>query len=238
MVSYVASILTSLIVKKLSNSSIKIYIKMPQKHLNIITIIIILSNLNLIDADNGPIVSSLIQVNISSPDKTSQNATTSTVKTEEFIGGNVKVGDDEFVFLQIIHPITPIYVIPAMSARIGSSFADIDKMNNIALVLAEPRLACSTIINKLEIRNNIALVRQGSCAFIQKCLEIERVGGAGLIIYNSDRHPDGDYIRMTGDSTSRNCSIPTANILGKDGHMLEQILTTLNMGRAVVTIPI
>lgn len=182
-------------------------------------------------------VASLVESNLPS-----QERNTSSIKSKsdssEAMTGKIQVGQDEFVFIHIVEPVVPDYVIPAMTARIGSSFSEVDKKENVALVLAEPRVACSTLINRLEVKDNIALVKQGSCPFIEKCMEVERVGGAGILIYNNDRHPDGDYIRMVGDSTGRNCSIPTANIVGKDGYLIEQMLLALNLGRAVITIPI
>lgn len=140
------------------------------------------------------------------------------------------------IYLQISEPVNLSYTFKAKSSRIGVPFTK--TLTNIALVLAEPRDACKTIINKLEIKDNIALVERGGCSFIEKCIETERSGGIGLIVYDNDKHNDEHYIEMIDDTTSRNCSIPAVSLLGKDGHMIVQALLALRLSRAVITIPV
>lgn len=140
------------------------------------------------------------------------------------------------VYFLISEPESLRYTFKARSSRIGVPFTK--TMSNIALVLAEPRDSCTSIINKLEIKNNIALVERGGCSFLEKCIEIERSGGIGLIVYDYDKHNDENYIEMIDDNTSRNCSIPAVSLLGKDGHMIVQSLLALKLSRAVITIPV
>lgn len=147
---------------------------------------------------------------------------------ENFIRGNI--------FFQISEPPSLGYTFKARSSRIGVPFKK--TFSNIALVLVEPRDGCSSFINKLELRGNIALVERGGCSFLEKCIEIERNGGVGLIVYDYDKHNDENYIEMVSDYTSRNCSIPAVSLLGKDGHMIVQALLALRLSRAVITIPI
>ncbi|KAG9510930.1 Protease-associated domain-containing protein 1, partial [Fragariocoptes setiger] len=141
------------------------------------------------------------------------------------------------IYFQISEPENLRYTFKARSARaFGVPFKE--KMTNIALVLAEPGDACTSIINKLELRDNVAMVERGGCSFLQKCIEIERSGGVGIIVYDYDKHNDEVYIEMIDDNTSRNCSIPAVSLLGKDGHMIVQSLMALRLNRAVITIPI
>lgn len=142
----------------------------------------------------------------------------------------------EDVFFQVSEPESLRYTFKARSSRIGVPFTE--TLSNIALVLAEPRDACTSIINKLEIKENIALVERGGCSFLEKCIEIERSKGTGLIVYDYDKHNDENYIEMVDDNTSRNCSIPAVSLLGKDGHMIVQSLLALRLSRAVITIPV
>lgn len=140
------------------------------------------------------------------------------------------------VYFQISEPENLRYTFKARSSRIGVPFTE--TLTNYALVLAEPRDSCSSIINKLEIKDNIALVERGGCSFLEKCIEIERSGGIALIVYDYDKANDENYIEMIVDNTSRNCSIPAVSLLGKDGHYIVQALLALRLSRAVITIPV
>lgn len=143
---------------------------------------------------------------------------------------------DNNVYFLISEPESLRYTFKARSSRIGIPFTN--RLANIALVLVEPRDACASTINKLEIKGNIALVERGGCSFLEKCIEIERSGGIALIVYDYDKHNDENYIEMIDDNTSRNCSIPAVSILGKDGYMIVHSLSALKLDRAVITIPI
>lgn len=140
------------------------------------------------------------------------------------------------VYFLISEPESLRYTFKARSSRIGIPFTN--TLSNIALVLAEPRDACTSTINKLEIRHNVALVERGGCSFLEKCIEIERSGGIALIVYDYDKHNDENYIEMIDDNTSRNCSIPAVSLLGKDGYMIVHSLLALKLNRAVISIPI
>lgn len=138
------------------------------------------------------------------------------------------------VYFQISDPENLRYTFKARSSRIGVPFNE--TLTNIALVSAEPRDACTSIINKLEIKNNVALVGRGGCTFVEKCIEIERSGGIALMVYDYDKHNDENYIEMVDDNTSRNCSIPAISLLGRDGDMIVRALQALKLSRAIVTI--
>lgn len=59
-----------------------------------------------------------------------------------------------------------------------------------------------------------------------------------IIIYDNNDDNDDLYIEMVTDNTTRNCSIPAAFILGKDGYMIRKALEALRLNRAVINIPI
>lgn len=144
--------------------------------------------------------------------------------------------EDGLIHFLISEPENLRYTFKAKTSRIGVPFNE--TLENIPLVLAEPRAACSSIINKLEIKNNIALVERGFCPFLEKCIEIERSQGAGLIVYDNDKNNCEEHIEMIDDSTPRNCSIPAVYVVGKDGHMIVQSLLALRLSRALITIPL
>lgn len=140
------------------------------------------------------------------------------------------------IYFQISEPESLRYTFKARSSRIGVPFKK--TLENIALVIAEPRDSCTSIISRLEIKDNVALVERGGCSFLEKCIEIERSGGIALIVYDYDKHNDENYIEMIDDNTNRNCSIPAVSLLGKDGHMIVQSLLALKLSRAIITIPV
>lgn len=153
----------------------------------------------------------------------------------------IKQAKNEFeegglIHFQISDPENLRYTFKAKTSRIGVPFNR--TFENIALVLAEPRAACTSIINWLEIKDNIALVERGFCPFLEKCIAIERSGGIGVLVYDNDKNNSEDHIEMIDDSTPRNCSIPAVYVLGKDGHMIVQSLLALRLSSALITIPI
>lgn len=144
--------------------------------------------------------------------------------------------EDGLIHFLISEPENLRYTFKAKTSRIGVPFNE--TFENIPLVLAEPRAACSSIINRLEIKDNIALVERGFCPFLEKCIEIERSGGIAVIVYDNDKNNSEEHIEMIDDNTPRNCSIPAVYVLGKDGHMIVQSLLALRLSRAVITIPL
>ncbi|GFQ86503.1 protease-associated domain-containing protein 1 [Trichonephila clavata] len=143
----------------------------------------------------------------------------------------------EDVYFEIVEPETLHYSFKARPAQdFGVPFNA--TYNNIGLVLAEPRHGCSTPINKYELQNNIVLIERGGCSFLSKCIQGERAGVVAVIICDNDAYNDDQYIDMIDDTTRRNCSIPALFILGKDGFMIKKSLSTHNLVRAIINIPI
>ncbi|KFM77216.1 Protease-associated domain-containing protein 1, partial [Stegodyphus mimosarum] len=143
----------------------------------------------------------------------------------------------EDIYFEIVEPETLHYTFKVRPAQdFGVPFND--SLQNVGLVVAEPSHGCSAPINKLELRNNIALIDRGGCSFLSKCIQAERSGVLAVIICDNDISNDDQYIDMIDDSTKRNCSIPAVFLLGKDGYMIKKSLKTHNLTRAIINIPI
>jgi len=143
----------------------------------------------------------------------------------------------EDIFFEIVEPETLHYtfkVRPAQDFGVPFNYS----LLNVGLVVAEPSHGCSAPINKLELRNNIALIERGGCSFLSKCIQAERSGVLAVMICDNDISNDDQYIDMIDDSTKRNCSIPAVFLLGKDGYMIKKSLKTHNLTRAIINIPI
>ncbi|CAG2103390.1 unnamed protein product [Medioppia subpectinata] len=144
---------------------------------------------------------------------------------------------EEDIHFEIVEPESLRYTYRArMAQNFGTSFEK--RYSNINLVIVEPNDSCTTIVNRLELINNIGLIERGGCAFLAKCIAAEKNGMIGVIIYDNNNDNDDQYIEMVTDNPSPNCSIPAAFLLGKDGHMIRRALDAHRLNRAVVNIPI
>lgn len=76
------------------------------------------------------------------------------------------------------------------------------------------------------------------CSFLSKCVEAGREGALAVLVADSDAANDDQYVDMMDDSTGRNCSIPAAFLLGKDGYMIRRGLEAHGLRRALVNIPV
>lgn len=78
---------------------------------------------------------------------------------------------------------------------------------NVVLVndgTATPTLGCSTLTNAAAISGKIALIRRGSCPFVQKVLNAQNAGAIGVIIMNNI---DGNPVAMGGTDPSLNIPV-------------------------------
>lgn len=149
------------------------------------------------------------------------------------VSKNVK----EDIYFEILEPETLRYTFRVRPAQdFGVPFND--TLQNVGLVIAEPFHGCSAPINKLELRDNVALLERGGCSFLSKCIQAEHAGVLAVIVSDNDIHNDEQYIDMIDDSTKRNCSIPAVFLLGKDGHMIRKSLKTHQLTRAIINIPV
>ena len=82
--------------------------------------------------------------------------------------------------------------------------------------------ACSSLINASDLTNKIAVVRRGTCLFIEKVLVCQQAGALAVIVVNND---GGNAIPMGGSEPQIN--IPAVMINMTDG---EQIISQLQSG--------
>jgi hypothetical protein len=108
----------------------------------------------------------------------------------------------------------------------------------IPMVIVEPSDACSSVVNPMEVRDNIGLVERGGCSFLSKCIEAEQSGMNGIIVFDNNDSNDDQYIDMVDDTTSRNCSIPAAFLLGRDGFMIRRQMMYLGLRQVIINIPV
>ena len=73
---------------------------------------------------------------------------------------------------------------------------------------------------------------------MDKCIVAQTNGMIGIIIDDNDEQNDDMYVEMITDNTTRNCSIPAAFLLGKDGYMIRRALSVHRLNRAIVNIPV
>ncbi|XP_054709473.1 PRADC1-like protein [Uloborus diversus] len=143
----------------------------------------------------------------------------------------------EDLYFEIVEPETLHYTFKVRPAQdFGIPFNE--SLNNVGLVLAEPPHGCSAPINRLELRNNVALIDRGGCSFLSKCVQAEHSGVLAVVICDSDTSNDDQFIDMIDDNTKRNCSIPAVFLLGKDGYMIKKGLKTHNLNRAIINMPV
>ncbi|XP_050049464.1 protease-associated domain-containing protein 1 [Dermacentor andersoni] len=143
----------------------------------------------------------------------------------------------EDIFFEILEPESLRYTFRLRPAHeFGSSF--VTQLSNVGLVLSEPLQGCASLVNRLELRHNVVLVERGGCSFLTKCVEVRRQGALAVIVADSDPSNDDQYVDMMDDSTRRNCSIPAAFLLGKDGFMIRRGLEAHGLRRALINIPV
>uniref|UniRef100_A0A023G0H1 Putative protease-associated domain-containing protein n=1 Tax=Amblyomma parvum TaxID=251391 RepID=A0A023G0H1_AMBPA len=143
----------------------------------------------------------------------------------------------EDIFFEILEPESLRYTFRLRPAHeFGASFGS--QLSNVGLVLSEPLQGCASLVNRLELRHNVVLVERGGCSFLTKCVEVRRQGALAVIVADSDPGNDDQYVDMMDDSTRRNCSIPAAFLLGKDGYMIRRGLEAHGLHRALINIPV
>ena len=83
----------------------------------------------------------------------------------------------------------------------------------------------------------MALIKRGSCSFMEKAHVAESAGAIGAIIYNSDQNDIDSAIDMIDDESGLVINIPVLWIVGKNGHMMVESMLDVSfyvMGRSLV----
>ncbi|XP_014768145.1 protease-associated domain-containing protein 1 [Octopus bimaculoides] len=128
-----------------------------------------------------------------------------------------------YQYFEILIPeeISYIYKIRA-AENFGTSFRHI--YHRINLVVAEPYLGCSPLLNKHVVDGAVVLLKQGKCTFVTKSFHAEQAGAVAVLITDSDSNNDSEYFNMIHDSSSHIIDIPVFFMLGKDGWMISETL--------------
>lgn len=88
---------------------------------------------------------------------------------------------------------------------------------------AIPEEGCGTLINAADIAGKIAIIRRGSCSFVEKIRNAQEAGAIGVIVANHNNptnDPDyNEYVNMYG-STNPVLTIPSLFINFQDGERL------------------
>jgi uncharacterized repeat protein (TIGR01451 family) len=90
-------------------------------------------------------------------------------------------------FLNIESPVAISGTYRAGTASFGPSIDTLDIRGRVVQVMdnsESPATACETIINKEEIKGNIALVYRGKCRFWEKIINAQKAGAQAVIIAN------------------------------------------------------
>ncbi len=110
---------------------------------------------------------------------------------------------------------------PTNPANFGTSVT-VPITQNIVLIqdgTAPASDGCETITNAAALNGKIALIRRGSCAFVDKVQAAQNAGAVGAIVMNN---VDGTPVPMGGTSTT--ITIPSVMISKADGDILEAAL--------------
>lgn len=84
------------------------------------------------------------------------------------------------------------------------------------------------------ILGNMALIKRGSCSFMEKAYAAEQAGAIGAIIYNSDQNDIDSSIDMINDDSGLVINIPVLWIVGKNGYMMVESMLDVSIFRILL----
>jgi subtilisin family serine protease len=88
-----------------------------------------------------------------------------------------------------------------------------------SLVLANPVIGCTPLANAAAINGNIALIRRGTCGFIDKYLQAQAAGARAIVVFNDGADPTRIAPIVMGGLDAR-VTIPGLMISSTDGNVL------------------
>jgi len=158
---------------------------------------------------------------------------TSYVLTENEYKYNMGQG---YVFFEVIEPEELSYTYKLNPAAFSVPWNKTYGITN--LVLGYPPCGCGSLHNSEDVEGQIVLLERGECSFTSKALKAQEAGAAAAII--TEQNPDNDdlYISMVDDTTGRDVIIPTAFLLGKNGHMIRHTLQKHGLKQTKIRIPL
>jgi len=128
---------------------------------------------------------------------------------------------ENLIYFQVHQPKDISYTYKGRLARdFGGVFDYFWRQVN--LVVANPIELCDVTQarNADQLKGAMALVKRGSCSFMEKAYAAEQLGAIGAIIYNSDQNDIDSAIDMIDDESGLIINIPVLWIVGKNGHMM------------------
>ncbi len=122
----------------------------------------------------------------------------------------------------------PAYETSAFGVPISAAIT-----SNIVLVddgTPLPNEGCSAFINTTSVNGKIALIRRGSCTFVQKCINATNAGAVAVIMINN---VSGNPAAMGGTDTNGDVVIPSVAISKTNG---DALVAALQSGTVNVTL--
>eukprot|EP00047_Mylnosiga_fluctuans_P009464 m.11555 g.11555 ORF g.11555 m.11555 type:complete len:188 (+) comp2639_c0_seq1:57-620(+) len=109
---------------------------------------------------------------------------------------------------------TYITLSPLYHGGIFDSFLD-----HVRMVLTEPEDACVPLEDSLAVKDSVALIVRGNCAFWEKCVHAQAAGARAVIVYDNNADNIDEWIDMNleSETASPPITIPTLFALGRDG---------------------
>jgi hypothetical protein len=119
-------------------------------------------------------------------------------------------------------------------ASFGPSLASSPVSGQLMPVVDQPNgsgTACTALspVNAMAVRNNVALVDRGTCAFVIKAKMVQDAGAIGMVV--ADNQP-GDVTGMSGDDPT--VVIPSVRVTQADGVKLKTALQQRSRSRSGV----
>lgn len=142
----------------------------------------------------------------------------------------------DYIFFEITEPEELAYTYKANPAGFTPPWNN--TFNGIQLVATNPPCGCGFIHNAEEVEGHIALVERGDCSFVSKVTRAQEAGAVGVVVTDQDAENDELFISMVDDTTAREVEIPAVFMLGRNGHMIKETLAKLNLGSALINIPV
>ncbi|GAB1604016.1 PRADC1-like protein [Argonauta hians] len=146
------------------------------------------------------------------------------------------VSSTSYQYFEVLSPgeISYIYRIRA-AENFGTPFPHI--YHRVNLVVGEPHLGCSPLVNNAQVSGAVVLLKQGKCTFVTKSVHAAQAGAVAVLIADEDHNNDSEYINMIHDNSSHTVHIPALFLLGKDGWMIAGTLRRWHQ-IGVVNIPV
>ncbi|XP_062509501.1 ER degradation-enhancing alpha-mannosidase-like protein 3 isoform X2 [Corticium candelabrum] len=124
------------------------------------------------------------------------------------------------VYVEILFPAEYKRSFMAGPAIFGPSLLDDSTCVIGNIKVADPPEACGSLENGQTLRGHVALIRRGSCTFIEKVINVQSVGAAAAVIVdNRPAEPGQLPFAMSSDVPSE-VSIPSVFCLQTDGDLL------------------